>query len=179
MHYDGCLFLPEYNLLIDTPLDGVVEVHGLGAMNSNTHAAVWHSVVPVEVAVECDAKKIKACGLGKNIHSHHCLIEMEVPSLLGPDKQKLQVELICVHQISMFDQSRKAGFLTLEEIKCSTLLREKKKDADVQIVYGVPMVETQPIQSKKHTLCGHPKNCLLYTSPSPRDLSTSRMPSSA
>ena len=24
-----------------------------------------------------------------------------------------------------------------------------------------------------------PKNCLLYTSPSPRDLSTSRMPSSA
>ena len=26
---------------------------------------------------------------------------------------------------------------------------------------------------------GHIKNCLLYTSPSPRDLSTSRMPSSA
>ena len=26
---------------------------------------------------------------------------------------------------------------------------------------------------------GHPRNCLLYTSPSPRDLSTSRMPSSA
>ena len=25
----------------------------------------------------------------------------------------------------------------------------------------------------------HPKDCLLYTSPSPRDLSTSRMPSSA
>ena len=26
---------------------------------------------------------------------------------------------------------------------------------------------------------GHPDGCLLYTSPSPRDLSTSRMPSSA
>ena len=26
---------------------------------------------------------------------------------------------------------------------------------------------------------GHVKTCLLYTSPSPRDLSTSRMPSSA
>ena len=26
---------------------------------------------------------------------------------------------------------------------------------------------------------GHAKSCLLYTSPSPRDLSTSRMPSSA
>ena len=29
------------------------------------------------------------------------------------------------------------------------------------------------------SLAGHCKNCLLYTSPSPRDLSTSRMPSSA
>ena len=28
-------------------------------------------------------------------------------------------------------------------------------------------------------LCHHPLACLLYTSPSPRDLSTSRMPSSA
>ena len=28
-------------------------------------------------------------------------------------------------------------------------------------------------------LIGHGKSCLLYTSPSPRDLSTSRMPSSA
>ena len=32
--------------------------------------------------------------------------------------------------------------------------------------YGVPRV-------------AHPDDCLLYTSPSPRDLSTSRMPSSA
>ena len=30
-----------------------------------------------------------------------------------------------------------------------------------------------------HTLVEHYMNCLLYTSPSPRDLSTSRMPSSA
>ena len=30
-----------------------------------------------------------------------------------------------------------------------------------------------------HTCAGLPKDCLLYTSPSPRDLSTSRMPSSA
>ena len=28
-------------------------------------------------------------------------------------------------------------------------------------------------------ICNHCPNCLLYTSPSPRDLSTSRMPSSA
>ena len=32
---------------------------------------------------------------------------------------------------------------------------------------------------KEHILERNPMNCLLYTSPSPRDLSTSRMPSSA
>ena len=30
-----------------------------------------------------------------------------------------------------------------------------------------------------YSIAGHPDYCLLYTSPSPRDLSTSRMPSSA
>ena len=35
------------------------------------------------------------------------------------------------------------------------------------------------IKSPKNYSCGYPMPCLLYTSPSPRDLSTSRMPSSA
>ena len=43
---------------------------------------------------------------------------------------------------------------------------------------------TRQIQSLEHSLKTklfkrHTKGCLLYTSPSPRDLSTSRMPSSA
>ena len=43
------------------------------------------------------------------------------------------------------------------------VVREKKGDG-IRLVYGT------------HEYC---KPCLLYTSPSPRDLSTSRMPSSA
>ena len=35
------------------------------------------------------------------------------------------------------------------------------------------------VHLQHHIHVNHPKNCLLYTSPSPRDLSTSRMPSSA
>ena len=35
------------------------------------------------------------------------------------------------------------------------------------------------IRSLEHNLKRDPECCLLYTSPSPRDLSTSRMPSSA
>ena len=37
---------------------------------------------------------------------------------------------------------------------------------------------TEPVESAV-TTTGTPQGCLLYTSPSPRDLSTSRMPSSA
>ena len=39
--------------------------------------------------------------------------------------------------------------------------------------------EEQSIPHPSLTSSGNNKNCLLYTSPSPRDLSTSRMPSSA
>ena len=55
---------------------------------------------------------------------------------------------------------------------------------------GRPHAEYNAIKSCKKNLngskmyvslepCAHYGNCLLYTSPSPRDLSTSRMPSSA
>ena len=37
----------------------------------------------------------------------------------------------------------------------------------------------QPLVVVCHALTGNHLTCLLYTSPSPRDLSTSRMPSSA
>ena len=36
-----------------------------------------------------------------------------------------------------------------------------------------------PIVSEKATMIGEKSNCLLYTSPSPRDRQKSRMPSSA
>ena len=43
---------------------------------------------------------------------------------------------------------------------------------------GDPFTEAQ-VRRKLELLQPHTKCCLLYTSPSPRDLSTSRMPSSA
>jgi len=56
-----------------------------------------------------------------------------------------------------------SGDLTIEvEHNISIAARAPVKDGDHVIVHGV-----------------YVRNCLLYTSPSPRDLSTSRMPSSA
>ena len=47
------------------------------------------------------------------------------------------------------------------------------------ILIGLFRVLIQTLFAKPEDLVGLSENCLLYTSPSPRDLSTSRMPSSA
>eukprot|EP00831_Metopus_contortus_P028302 TRINITY_DN23563_c0_g1_i2.p3 TRINITY_DN23563_c0_g1~~TRINITY_DN23563_c0_g1_i2.p3 ORF type:complete len:105 (+),score=30.29 TRINITY_DN23563_c0_g1_i2:128-442(+) len=52
-----------------------------------------------------------------------------------------------------------------------------KKDYDNALKDFVASLEIDPFNSK--IWYGRAKICLLYTSPSPRDLSTSRMPSSA
>jgi len=44
---------------------------------------------------------------------------------------------------------------------------------------GLPVTEVAAVTGFPEMLDGRVKTCLLYTSPSPRDLSTSRMPSSA
>ena len=61
---------------------------------------------------------------------------------------------------------------------------------DIQVLkkMGRPIVEVKEMKNEESVVCsltGSPSDfnmdyyCLLYTSPSPRDLSTSRMPSSA
>ena len=52
-------------------------------------------------------------------------------------------------------------------------IQDRSKDI---IITGGENVSSIEIEN---TLAKHPSVCLLYTSPSPRDLSTSRMPSSA
>ena len=57
--------------------------------------------------------------------------------------------------------------------------------AECKLRHGIPILRTEKPAFRaaydKHIkpLCYEDKLCLLYTSPSPRDLSTSRMPSSA
>ena len=45
--------------------------------------------------------------------------------------------------------------------------------------FGVDSVGTVPAALTAYQICEHLKPCLLYTSPSPRDATLSRMPSSA
>ena len=66
--------------------------------------------------------------------------------------------------ISQFDANYDSGN---DILRASILL----VDADAKSLYEIASI----LVAKKHKV----STCLLYTSPSPRDLSTSRMPSSA
>ena len=61
--------------------------------------------------------------------------------------------------------------LMYEEHRTNALVREKLDELGIE--YEFPIAETGVLASIGNG------DCLLYTSPSPRDLSTSRMPSSA
>ena len=60
--------------------------------------------------------------------------------------------------------------------KVVELIKEKNKTSSVHS-YGTEMLEQAKNIGVKDR--DEPRTCLLYTSPSPRDLSTCRMPSSA
>ena len=64
--------------------------------------------------------------------------------------------------------------VSLANAKCSALSKKKSLFRNLGQSYSLPIPLMNIINGGAHA-----DNCLLYTSPSPRDLSTSRMPSSA
>ena len=69
--------------------------------------------------------------------------------------------------------------VTFDDVLLSPAYSEiKPKDVDTSITIGKVKLHI-PILSAAMDTVTENKICLLYTSPSPRDLSTSRMPSSA
>ena len=78
----------------------------------------------------------------------------------------------------------KSGEFTVEEFTAATLQRIKDVDEDVHAYLSLndsAINDAKKIDQKISSgeKIGQCYGCLLYTSPSPRDLSTSRMPSSA
>ena len=64
----------------------------------------------------------------------------------------------------------------------SELIARRVRETEVFSVvlgYSTSAEELRRMAPKGIILSGGPSSCLLYTSPSPRDLSTTRMPSSA
>ena len=78
-----------------------------------------------------------------------------------------------------FDRSKRFGFIgdNLRLLEKATVTAAKEVYANTRIGEKPLSIVSLAVQSLLNT--GVSKDCLLYTSPSPRDLSTSRMPSSA
>ena len=72
-------------------------------------------------------------------------------------------------------QGSAAEIIKLAMIDVEHLLREKKMQSRMILTVHDELV-FDALKEEEDELC---EICLLYTSPSPRDLSTSRMPSSA
>ena len=72
------------------------------------------------------------------------------------------------------------SFLILQLTGCASWLDSDYRDPEVRLV-KVEAVKMHLLEQEfvLHVRVDNPNDCLLYTSPSPRDLSTSRMPSSA
>ena len=68
----------------------------------------------------------------------------------------------------------------LECSKCGRWVENIGEDTvKVTCAYCVLQAVGMPKEKKSYTPTGRPSGCLLYTSPSPRDVEESRMPSSA
>ncbi len=93
-------------------------------------------------------------------------------------KSKKEIEKALVENISDFHKIVKNG--TIEELKRFRDRHDKNDLHACGICYNLIIINGKlgcPLHPK---VCGQElRDCLLYTSPSPRDLSTSRMPSSA
>eukprot|EP00831_Metopus_contortus_P041502 TRINITY_DN32571_c0_g1_i1.p2 TRINITY_DN32571_c0_g1~~TRINITY_DN32571_c0_g1_i1.p2 ORF type:complete len:170 (+),score=25.58 TRINITY_DN32571_c0_g1_i1:30-539(+) len=85
---------------------------------------------------------------------------------------------------SVFDRGAELAILTYDKgkkalFKSSKMLETLKTTKPSMILCPKKMHEKQANTPPPIILSAYGKLCLLYTSPSPRDLSTSRMPSSA
>eukprot|EP00831_Metopus_contortus_P008384 TRINITY_DN13219_c0_g1_i1.p2 TRINITY_DN13219_c0_g1~~TRINITY_DN13219_c0_g1_i1.p2 ORF type:complete len:201 (+),score=32.84 TRINITY_DN13219_c0_g1_i1:228-830(+) len=89
-------------------------------------------------------------------------------SLFSPEKERIIIDIVlnflkCTKKEKSWIKSDPHNFVNLAADTC------EKQESGICKTEAIKMLES---------FCDH-KNCLLYTSPSPRDLSTSRMPSSA
>ena len=91
------------------------------------------------------------------------------------------MELVCsafnVHRSCYYEHRKRCGRIDAERValkaKVNRLFNQSRSSAGSRTMQGLLNEQGEEIGRFKV------RSCLLYTSPSPRDLSTSRMPSSA
>ena len=92
---------------------------------------------------------------------------------INPDFKLKEIPFDDANVFNLLSSGKTKGLFQLESSGMIDLIKRLKPENFSDIVALVALYRPGPLNS------GMADDCLLYTSPSPRDLSTSRMPSSA
>ena len=132
-------------------------------------AAIWHSKITPK------KKKVIWSGLSNG----NIKVIIGARSALFLPFQKLGLIIVDEEHDQSFKQDEGVTY----NARDMAIARASSENIPINLVTAVPSIETYAnIKNKKYSysrLISRYKNCLLYTSPSPRDRTRSRMPSSA
>ena len=96
---------------------------------------------------------------------------------LNLTQRKRETDLV---NLLLKDRPRFLEFDSRNRVNTLSVLQENDIETDGAYKDNVTQNDGHDLHGERqHICCSEAKTCLLYTSPSPRDLSTSRMPSSA
>ena len=139
-----------------------------------TFSALWQEISAVLVAMGLPRAEIK------RLEAEHCGEEdfLNVLFQWAESEKDIKSQLRDLHQDVTKTRQTVAEVRQTQLKDQKTMQDIKEKVEDVLNLQSVA-VTPETIDEKRETGLGDRGTCLLYTSPSPRDLSTSRMPSSA
>ena len=107
-----------------------------------------------------------------------CLRVLDRAAALGEDHpDSIRVQRSVGHMFKLLKKARRAEVRRARQEADKAVIEATATGSPTRIddeTAGIRLVSNTP-----GAVAGHLQRCLLYTSPSPRDLSTSRMPSSA
>ena len=107
-------------------------------------------------------------------------MKSEIESLhaqIARKEKEIETECLNANKSLIQTETRKYEVLRLEHEKLSQ--KHCSLETDAKSVTAARDLLTQKVQNLENELSNCRNNCLLYTSPSPRDQRGSRMPSSA
>ena len=123
--YDGYMHLPQIHTLIDSPINGFVDIHGLGKENTSSVPGLIHGIIGKKCARACHRLGVvpdgTSCKMGEDVVKF-----LEFEDIFG-DKQRVT----CLIHIVDIDKSVKSTHLrhnevTPECIKHSKILTHPK-----------------------------------------------------
>ena len=136
----------------------------------------------IEIKIKCSAGtyiRAIARDLGEILNSEGCLLQLKRISACGFDEQN-SIKISDMEKEKGGESSKNFIIPIISALNhISTFVLNNEEEINFWQTGRAIQIDINYFPSNNIFVNQKPINCLLYTSPSPRDLSTSRMPSSA